>query len=67
MARKQKKSSTDTLSALISQMQGQLPNISDTNYLEIEAGAGNVEAINLRIEEDIRENDRQETLRAQNA
>ena len=36
MAKKQKKSSTDSLSALISQMQGELPDISDTNYLEIE-------------------------------
>ena len=67
MAKKQKKSSTDSLSALISQMQGELPDISDTNYLEIEGGAGNVETINKRIEGDIEENDRQETLRAQNA
>ena len=43
MVKKQKKSSTDTLSALIAQMQWELTNISDTNYLEIEAGAGNVE------------------------
>ena len=59
MAKKQKKSSTDSLSALISQMQGELPDISDTNYLEIEGGAGNVETINKRIEGDIEENDRQ--------